>query len=215
MGLFSYPLKVTVSLLSNWLFPATTFGDLKNHKVFDLQLGRSESSLRYYLRQLEGREQVRLIVMDLSETHRHIAKQYFPNATIVADRFHVVRLISHHFFKAWKIQVEEGRKNQGLLSLMRRHQWYLCDEQYENLMAYLENYHVLKRPNGSTPLTGEQHSSRSIYYSIPSTMGHHSYSIIFKISKTIRASRYHFHFIVEAFCYAVISCKAPHGHNRL
>ena len=25
-------------------------------------------------------------------------------------------------------------------------------------------------------------------------MGHHSYSIIFKVSKTIRSSRYHFHF---------------------
>lgn len=124
---------------------ATTFVDLKNHKVFDVQLGRSESSLRRYLSQLEGRERVRLIVMDLSETYRRIARHYFPNATIVADRFHVVRLINHHFLKAWKIQDEEGRKNRGLLSLMRRHQWHLRDDQYENLMAYLENFPVLKR----------------------------------------------------------------------
>ena len=92
-----------------------------------------------------AREQVRLIVMDLSESYRRIAKQYFPNATIVADRFHVVRLINHHFLKAWKIQDEEGRKNRGLLSLMRRHQWHLRDEQHENLMSYLENFPVLKR----------------------------------------------------------------------
>ncbi|GAB5540215.1 MAG: ISL3 family transposase [Salibacteraceae bacterium] len=124
---------------------ATTFVDLKNHKVFDVQLGRSESSLHHYLKRLEGREQARLIVMDLSETYRRIAKQCFPNATIVADRFHVVRLINHHFLKAWKIQDEEGRKNRGLLSLMRRHQWHLRDEQHENLMSYLENFPVLKQ----------------------------------------------------------------------
>lgn len=35
-----------------------------------------------------------LTVMDLSETYRSIARGYFPNATIVADRFHVVRLIN-------------------------------------------------------------------------------------------------------------------------
>src|SRR5690606_30325975 len=71
---------------------ATTLVDLKNHKVFDVVLGRSEPSLRSYLKRLPGKENVRVIVMDLSETYRRIAQQYFPNAMIVADRFHVVRL---------------------------------------------------------------------------------------------------------------------------
>lgn len=37
----------------------TTLVDLKNHKVFDVVLGRSETSLRSYLRRLPGREKVR------------------------------------------------------------------------------------------------------------------------------------------------------------
>ena len=82
--------------------------------------------------------------MDLSETYRRIARKYFPNAIIVADRFHVVRLINHHFLKAWKQQDEEGRKNRGLLSLMRRHQWHLNDKNRLKLMAYLAQYPVLK-----------------------------------------------------------------------
>ena len=45
--------------------------------------------------------------MDLSETYRSIARRYFPNATIVADRFHVVRLINQHFLKVWQ-QVHPG-----------------------------------------------------------------------------------------------------------
>lgn len=123
---------------------ATTFVDLKNHKVFDVKLGRSEPSLRRYLRALEGRDKVRVVVMDLSTTYRSIARRYFPEATIVADRFHVVRLINQHFLKVWQQHDEEGRKNRGLLSLMRRHQWRLSDEQRTNLMGYLAEFPVLK-----------------------------------------------------------------------
>lgn len=89
---------------------ATTFVDLKNHKVFDVKLGRSESSLRGYLRSIEGRDKVQVVVMDLSETYRSIARRYFPNATIVADRFHVVRLINWHFLKIWNSMMKREEK---------------------------------------------------------------------------------------------------------
>ncbi|WP_237173768.1 transposase [Paracandidimonas lactea] len=42
---------------------ATTLVDLKHHKVFDVVLGRSEASLRSYLKRLPGKEHVRVIVM--------------------------------------------------------------------------------------------------------------------------------------------------------
>jgi hypothetical protein len=123
---------------------ATTLVDLKNHKVFDVVLGRSEASLRSYLRRLPGKENVRVIVMDLSETYRRIAQQYFPNAMIVADRFHVIRLVNQHFLKLWQQYDPEGRKNRGLLSLMRRHHWRLSAVQKERLHQYLAQSPVLK-----------------------------------------------------------------------
>lgn len=119
---------------------ATTLVDLHRNKVFDVRLGRSEASLDRYLRQLPGKDNVRLIVMDLSETYRNIARQYFPGATIVADRFHVIRLVNQHFLKAWQAAHPEGRKNRGLLSLMRRHEWHLRPEQQEKLQRYLADY---------------------------------------------------------------------------
>ncbi len=122
---------------------ATTLVDLKNHKVFDVVLGRSEASLRSYLKRLPGRENVRVIVMDLSETYRQIARQYFPNAMIVADRFHVIRLVNQHFLKLWQQYDPEGRKNRGLLSLMRRHHWRLSAVQKERLHQYLAQSPVL------------------------------------------------------------------------
>lgn len=122
---------------------ATTFVDLRNHTVFDVKLGRSELSLRPYLKDLRGREKVQVVVMDLSETYRSIARKHFPSATIVADRFHVVRLVNQHFLKVWQQHDPEGRKNRGLISLMRRHQWNLKEEQHANLMTYLASYPVL------------------------------------------------------------------------
>jgi hypothetical protein len=68
---------------------------------------------------------------------------YFPSATIVADRFHVIRLVNQHFLNAWKDIHPEGRRNRGLLSLMRRHTWRLKPEQRENLQRYLGDYPVL------------------------------------------------------------------------
>jgi transposase len=82
--------------------------------------------------------------MDLSETYRSIVKKYFPNAKIVADRFHVVRLLNHHFMKLWQQLDPEGRKNRGLLSLMRRHAWNLRPEQVNKLDHYFSKTPGLK-----------------------------------------------------------------------
>lgn len=117
---------------------ATTFVDLRKHKVFDVQLGRSKVALHRYLSKLKGREKVEVVVMDLSETYRSIVRHYFPNARIVADRFHVIRLLNQHFLETWKQFDPEGRQNRGLVSLMRRHAWNLKEGQPDKLQSYFE-----------------------------------------------------------------------------
>ena len=113
-------------------------------KVFDVVLGRSEASLKSFLNKLEGKDRVRVVVMDLSETYRSIVRKYFPNAHIVADRFHVVRVLNHHFLKLWQALDEEGRKDRGLLSLMRRHPCNLKPEQVPKLQEYFKEVQGLK-----------------------------------------------------------------------
>lgn len=113
--------------------------------MFDVVLGRSEESLKGFLKRLPGREKVRIVVMDLSETYRAIVKKYFPNAMIVTDRFHVIRLLNHHFLKLWQTFDPEGRKNRGLISLMRRHAWNLNPEQVPKLESYFAQFPGLKQ----------------------------------------------------------------------
>ena len=122
----------------------TTFADLEKHCVYDLMLGRSETSLRGYLERLKGKERVKVILMDLSSTYRAVVTKHFPKAKIVADRFHVIRLINHSLMEVWKQLDPIGRKNRGLLSLMRRHHWKLKPEQHQKLESYLEQHGILK-----------------------------------------------------------------------
>ena len=120
---------------------ATTFCDLKNHKVHDVVLGRSEAALESYLSGLEGKERVQMVCMDLAASYRALARRHFPQARIVADRFHVIRTVNHHFLACWKDIDPVGSRNRGLVSLMRRHRHNLTVEQHERLSAYLQ-----KRP---------------------------------------------------------------------
>ena len=123
---------------------ATTFCDLKNHSVYDVTLGRSQLALEAYLSRLEGKHEVRIVCMDLSSTYRAVVRKHFPNARIVADRFHVIRLVNHHFLACWRQLDPEGSKNRGLLSLMRRHRHNLSPEQLLRLTSYLARNPVLE-----------------------------------------------------------------------
>lgn len=131
---------------------ATTLCDLANHKIHDVVLGRSENALEPYLTRISERHRTKVVVMDLSETYRSIVKKHFPEAAIVADRFHVIRLVNQAFLKAWQQLDPTGRKNRGLLSLMRRHEKNLSAEQVQSLGRYLctrpvleEIYHFKQR----------------------------------------------------------------------
>lgn len=68
--------------------------DAKNHKVFDILPSRSQTSLMQYFNPFSNKKDVRYFIMDMNRVYRDLAKDYFPNATIVIDKFHVVRYAS-------------------------------------------------------------------------------------------------------------------------
>jgi transposase len=123
---------------------ATTFCDLKNHKVHDVVLGRSEASLEGYLNRLEGKHLVKVVCMDLAPAYRALVRKHFPQARIVADRFHVIRTVNHHFLACWKQIDPVGSRHRGLLSLMRRHRHNLSADQHQRLSDYLAQTPVLE-----------------------------------------------------------------------
>jgi transposase len=122
----------------------TTLCDLKNHTVYDVVLGRSPASLENYFHSLKGKNLVRVVCMDLASSYRALIRQHFPQALIVADRFHVIRLINHHFLSCWRDLDSTASRNRGLVSLMRRHRHNLSAAQSDKLTAYLASQPVLE-----------------------------------------------------------------------
>lgn len=68
--------------------------DAKNHKIVDILPSRTQYKLTEYLRPFINRKDVRYFIMDMNYVYRDIAKTLLPNATIVIDRFHVVRYVT-------------------------------------------------------------------------------------------------------------------------
>ena len=111
-------------------FIAQDFNSLKIVTILD---GRTQATIRNhfmrYSRQV--RNQVKVITMDMFSPYYDIARQLFPNAKIVLDRFHIVQHLSRamnrlriqimnqldrksHEYKAlkryWKLSQQDCRK---------------------------------------------------------------------------------------------------------
>jgi transposase len=123
---------------------ATTFCDLKNHRVFDVVEGKSAASLESFLLSLRGREKVRVVCIDLSSAYRALIRRYFPNAKIVADRFHVIRIVQHHFLELFRQIAPEIKKQRGFLAALRKRPDRLTPSQRERLHGLFASHPALR-----------------------------------------------------------------------
>ena len=69
----------------------TILTDPKERKVIDILPDRYESNLIRYFKGFDNRENVRYFVSDMNPHFREVARVCFPNATLIADRYHVTR----------------------------------------------------------------------------------------------------------------------------
>lgn len=66
----------------------------KDHRLFDILPSRSQTDLMLYFQSFPNKKQVKYFVTDMNAIYKDLARQYFPNATIVIDKFHVVRYVT-------------------------------------------------------------------------------------------------------------------------
>ena len=81
---------------------ATVFCDLRKHRLFEMCKGKDTKSLFEIGDRYPGRENVEVVVIDLSNGYRGIVRKMFPNARIIADKFHVLRLLTPALMKLRK-----------------------------------------------------------------------------------------------------------------
>lgn len=79
--------------------------------IYEAVKGRSALEVKEQIAHIPGRENVRLATIDLSVTYRRLVSEMFPNARIVADKFHVVRLLHPAINKRRKAITGDVRSN--------------------------------------------------------------------------------------------------------
>ena len=76
---------------------ATVFVDYNKSRIREVVLGRYPAD--YWedgnLLKIKGRDNVKNVIIDFAPSMRSFARSFFPNAKIIADKFHLVRLANH------------------------------------------------------------------------------------------------------------------------
>ena len=98
--------------------------DFKNRRLFELVEGRTAGELEAQLGRIPGRENVRYVVLDMCDPYRSFAQRFFPNARLVADKFHVLRLLSPSINRRRRL-IEGDRRSAALRRLLLRSRFRL------------------------------------------------------------------------------------------
>jgi transposase len=120
----------------------TVFTDLKKRRLFELAEGKDNKSVIAQIESIPGRERVKLVAIDMSKTYRALIKKLFPNARIVADKFHVLRLLGPAIMK--ERHLVQGNKHDAKMRrmLLRNRNRLEYDERSE-LDYFLRSHNTL------------------------------------------------------------------------
>jgi transposase len=72
----------------------TVMTDLRKRSVRECVPGKSKGLLLERTKHMEGRHKVEWVALDMSDVYRGFCLENFPNAKLVADKFHVLRIFS-------------------------------------------------------------------------------------------------------------------------
>jgi transposase len=86
----------------------TVFVDYTNKRMREVAFGKSIADLESSVKQIPGKDNVQNVVLDLSPTFRSFVQSYFPRAKMIADKFHVVKLMHPLLHKYRKQVIEEN-----------------------------------------------------------------------------------------------------------
>ncbi|WP_419737601.1 ISL3 family transposase [Ruegeria sp.] len=116
--------------------------------AFDILKGRDETTVAERLACLDHRQNIELLTIDMWRPYRDAAAAVLPNAAVVVDKFHMIRMLNvacETVSKALRADLTPAERrrlvNDHLLILKREH--HLSDKEQITLCRWLENQPVL------------------------------------------------------------------------
>lgn len=117
--------------------------DHSNHRLMEVVDGKRGDNLRAALEHIPGRENVRFAAIDLCDPYKRFVKSFFPNAQLVADKFHVLRLIVPALVRHRRL-IPGTRDDAYLRRLLLRNRRSLKPWWRTDLMSWLAKHPVLR-----------------------------------------------------------------------
>ena len=104
---------------------ALVLSDIERRRVIAVLPNRLKATLEQWLDELseEERRAIKVVSMDMWEPYRQAVRNKLPWASIVADRFHVMKQLNHHLDLLRRNLRKNG--NQELTELLKNSRWIL------------------------------------------------------------------------------------------
>ena len=141
--------------------PRCVISNIEHNTAVEVLSDRTKKTVINYLQRLENSDKVRYVAMDMWKPYRDAIQAALPDATIVIDKFHVVRMA-----------------NDALDKIRKEHRSQLTQKQRRGLMR--ERYVLLKRRHAlnqedafkldgwskNYPMLGAAYDAKEAFYSI-------------------------------------------------
>jgi len=199
----------------------TVFVDYSNKRMKEVVLGKSINDLMSSsIVDIKGRENVKNVIVDLSPTFRSFAMDFFPNARLIADHFHVVKLIHPRLNELRKTVVDDyqfpkSRKNpiNKLIYKSRRklkhhqkrviHEFLKCNDELKEL------YHFQQRLYRMYQVRGYNRAKKALF-SLLDDMARSDFKKTRSYRQTLFKWRYE---ILNYFCTSKLNNGRTEGYN--
>jgi transposase len=130
--------------------PRGVIANIQNNTIVELLPNRNKETILRYLSGLEGREQVQYVAMDMWMPYKDAVEAVMPQARIVIDKFHVLKMANEAFERVRKRYRESltPKQRRGLMHdrfVMLKREHDLNDQEVLKLSGWLNNYPELGR----------------------------------------------------------------------
>ncbi|NDP41067.1 MAG: ISL3 family transposase [Rhodoferax sp.] len=176
--------------------PRGVITNIENNTVLDLLVNRNQDTIAKYLTGLKGKEKIQYVAMDMWRPYKNAVNAVLPQAIVVIDKFHIVKMANGAMEKVRKsmradltIKQKRGLMHDRFVLLKRERD--LTDKEQFNLDGWVKNY----------PLLGEAYRLKETFYGIYDAKSQPDALLAYKSwQKSIPPELHdHFHDLTRAF----------------
>jgi transposase len=139
---------------------ASLIVDYDRGRIAEVVNGKTVQSLKDSLEYIPGRERVREVAIDMCDPFKKFVKEFFPNAQLTADKFHVLRLMNPLINKA-RMEITGDKGSHPVRHMLLRNRrrlkyyeqsaldrWLAEHEKLKEIYWFKEALHKLYRTKG-------------------------------------------------------------------